>query len=133
MQRRSFIQAAFASATGVALISSNAQAAETSSLENIVFSANDPGHWKGKEKSHVPTVEIKGDSLTVTTPHPMSDAHYIVSHSVVLPGGELLGRKTFTSKDAPISTYTLPAGFKGKLSVTSTCNQHDWWLLEHTV
>ncbi|TCJ18493.1 desulfoferrodoxin [Parasulfuritortus cantonensis] len=127
MERRTFINAALASAAGLALVS-KAQAAEPAGMENVIFSDAQPGHWKGKQGTHVPVVEVSGDTIKVTTPHPMTEAHYIVSHSVVLPDGQLLGRKTFTSKDAPISTYTLPAGVKGPLTVTSTCNQHDWWI-----
>ncbi len=133
MERRYFFQTALASAAGLALLPRIAAAADKSDLENVIFSEQFPGHWKGKEKTHVPLIEIKGDSMTVATSHPMTEAHFIVSHSVVLHGGQLLGRKTFTWKDAPISTYTLPAGFKGKITVTSTCNQHDWWISELTV
>jgi superoxide reductase len=133
MERRYFFQTALASAAGLALLPRIAGATEKCDLENVIFSEDSPGHWKGKEKLHVPLIEIKGDSMTVTTPHPMSEAHFIVSHSVVLQGGQFLGRKTFTWKDAPVSTHVLPAGFKGKITVTSTCNQHDWWINEHTI
>ena len=71
--------------------------------------------------------------LTVTTPHPMSEAHFIVSHSVVLDGGKYLGRAVFTPASKPVSTYTLPAGYKGKVTVTSTCNLHDFWVATVTV
>ena len=58
---------------------------------------------------------------------------FIVSHSVVLGGGQYLGRKTFTPADMPVSTYTLPAGYKGPVTVTSTCNLHDFWTATITV
>jgi superoxide reductase len=135
MERRKFLTAALTGAAGFALVSREAGASEASGpdLENVIFTEQSPGHWKGKEKLHAPIVEVKGDVLTVTTPHPMSEAHFIVSHSVVLQGGKPLSRKTFTWKDAPISTHTLPPGYKGKIIVTSTCNQHDWWMREHIV
>ena len=110
-----------------------ASAAATSPEENIVFSKDHPGAWAGKEATHVPQAKADGGMLTVTTPHVMTDAHYIVSHTVVLEDGKLLGRKTFTPKDMPVSTYMLPAGYKGKVTVTSTCNQHDFWVSNITV
>ncbi len=58
-------------------------------LPNLVFTEQDPGHWAALEKLHVPQTETMGDTLTVTTPHPMSEPHYIVSHTVVLEGSNL--------------------------------------------
>lgn len=132
MQRRKFIAAALA-AGGVAAMSSRAKAASENTLENIVFTQAQPGHWKAVEALHVPIVIVDGSRMTVRTPHPMSEPHYIVSHTVVLEGGKFLGRKTFSWTDKPISEHILPAGYKGKISVTSTCNLHDWWLKEVTV
>ncbi len=96
------------------------------STENVIFTEEDPGHWKAVEKIHIPIVTVEGDKLTARTPHPMSEPHYIVSHTVVLGDGTFLDRKTFTWKDHPVSVHTLPAGYKG--TVTSTCNRHDWWV-----
>jgi superoxide reductase len=133
MKRRAFLNSALAGAAGVALVSGTAQAASASEWDNVIFTQDDPGHWKDVEKLHVPVLSIEGNTLTVTTPHPMSEAHYIVSHTVILERGRFLGRQTFTWKDKPVSTHTLPAGYKGKIIVTSTCNRHDWWLKEHHV
>jgi superoxide reductase len=130
MERRTFLGAALAGTAGVALAPRLAAASDQTGLTNVIFTDADPGHWKGKEASHVPVVEIQGDALTVTTLHPMSETHYIVSHTVVLQDGNFLGRKTFGWKDSPVSSHTLPGGYKGKLTVTSTCNQHDWWVRE---
>ncbi|MEJ2630717.1 MAG: desulfoferrodoxin family protein [Acidihalobacter sp.] len=99
-------------------------------LPNLVFTAEDPGHWAALEKLHVPEVESMGGMLKVTTPHPMSEPHYIVSHTVVLEGGKFLGRKTFNWRDKPVSEHKLPTGYKGKVYVTSTCNLHDFWVKE---
>ena len=81
-----------------------------------------------KKKLHVPVVEIKGSKITVRTPHPMSEEHYIVSHTVVLADGRFIGRKTFNWKDDPISEHSLPTGYRGSVTVTSTCNLHDLWI-----
>ena len=133
MERRAFLGSALAAATGTAFMPSMAIAAANTDLSNVIFTETNPGHWKGKELLHVPVVEINGGQITVTTPHPMSESHFIVSHSVVLDGGKFLGRKTFTWKDAPVSTHALPTNYKGKITITSTCNQHDWWVKELTV
>ena len=101
--------------------------------DNVVFTKDDPGHWAGKEATHVPVATVEGGTLTVKTPHPMSEAHFIVSHSVVLDGGKYLDRAVFTPKDQPTSTHALPAGYKGKVTVTSTCNLHDFWTASITV
>jgi superoxide reductase len=134
MQRREFVAAAaLTAAGGVAAMSRSAKAASEDALENIIFTQARPGHWKVVETLHVPVVTISGSKMTVRTPHPMSEPHYIVSHTVVLEDGKFLSRKTFTWKDEPVSEHALPAGYKGRVMVTSTCNQHDWWLKEVTV
>jgi superoxide reductase len=63
----------------------------------------------------------------------MSEPHFIVSHTVVLANGAFLDRKTFTWKDKPVSTHMLPAGYTGPVTVTSTCNLHDFWVKTITV
>ena len=130
MQRRHIASTALA---GTVLAALPVAAEAAGRVENIVFSAKDPGHWAGVETLHVPDTSVVDGVLTVKTPHPMSPAHYIVSHTVVLAGGKFLDRKTFTPADEPVSTHTLPVGYKGKLVVTSTCNLHDFWVKPVTV
>lgn len=132
MQRRRLAQGTFAGAAIAAALPLVAQAAP-GRLENVVFSAADPGHWAGVETLHVPVTNVAGGILTVKTPHPMSQPHYIVSHSVVLEGGVFLDRKTFIWTDTPVSVHTLPPGYKGLVTVTSTCNLHDFWVKSLTV
>ena len=136
MERRQFVRAALtasASAAAGAALSNPAEAASPATLTNVVFSEDDPGHFAAVKALHVPQVEVDAGSLKVTTPHPMSEAHYIVSHTVVLEDGTFVGRRTFTWHDRPVSEHRLPAGYKGKVSVTSTCNLHDWWLTSVSV
>ena len=130
LRRRDFAKTAILGAAAAALpMAAHAAAPE----ENLVFSKDTPGHWAGKEATHTPLATVQGGMLTVRTPHPMSDDHFIVSHSVVLEGGKYLGRAVFTPKDQPVSTHMLPAGYKGKVTVTSTCNLHDFWVASITV
>lgn len=133
MQRRQFVTSALAATAAAAALTRGAVAEDAPQWTNVVFTEDDPGHWKGVEKLHVPLVKVDGNKLTVTTPHPMSEAHYIVSHTVVLDGGKYLDRKTFNWKDQPTSEHTLPDGYKGMVTVTSTCNLHDWWVKTVTV
>ena len=127
MQRREFAKSAMLGVVAAAApVASRAESAGP--YKNVVFTAADPGHWSSEiEKLHVPNTTVANGKLTVKTPHPMSEAHYIVSHTVVLGDGTFLSRKTFTYKDEPVSEHVLPAGYTGKVTVTSTCNQHDWW------
>ncbi len=132
MDRRGLAKAAFLGAAAAALPAiGRAQTADPAM--NLVFTADDPGHWAKGKGAHVPIATVDSGMLMVKTPHPMSEAHFIVSHSVVLDGGQYLGRKTFTPADMPMSMYTLPAGYKGKVTVTSTCNLHDFWTATITV
>ena len=133
MERRTFLSTALAGGAGLVFLPTTAKSAETANTENIIFTESEPGHWKDVEKLHVPIVKVEGYKITVTTPHPMSEAHHIVSHTVVLEGGKFLGRKTFSWQDKPVSEHMLPVGYKGSVSVTSTCNQHDWWLKTVTI
>ena len=105
-----------------------AQAAAPDAWSNVLFSHDNPGHWKGKEATHIPVVEVTGGKLAIRTPHPMSEDHYIVSHTVVLGDGSFVDRKTFKWSDQPVSEHSLPTGYKGNVTVTSTCNLHDMWI-----
>ena len=132
LRRRDFAKTAFFGAAA-AVLPAAARAAETPPYENLIFTHDDPGYWAGKEATHTPVAAVSGGVLTVTTPHGMSEAHFIVSHTVVLEGGKYLGRAVFTPAGKPVSTHTLPPGYKGKVTVTSTCNLHDFWAATITV
>jgi superoxide reductase len=127
MKRRDLVMRALTGAAATVALPHLAQAAEPG-LTNVVFTQDNPGHWKGAEAKHVPVVEVNGGKLSIRTPHAMSEAHYIVSHTVVLADGTFVDRKTFTWKDEPVSEFTLPAGYKGSVTVTSACNIHDLWI-----
>jgi superoxide reductase len=136
LRRREFAKVAFLGAAAASLpAAANAQGMMMGSManKNVIFTKEDPAHWAGKEALHVPVATVSGSTLSVKTPHPMSDAHFIVSHSVILGDGTYLSRAVFTPKDQPVSTHTLPAGYKGRVTVTSTCNLHDFWATTITV
>ncbi len=133
LRRRDFAKTALFGVAAAATLPVAARAAAGDPNQNLIFTHDDPGYWAGKEATHTPVATVSGGVLTVTTPHPMSEAHFIVSHSVVLDGGKYLGRAVFTPASQPVSTHTLPAGYKGKVIVTSTCNLHDFWMATITV
>ena len=128
MKRRDFVTSTLTGTAAIVTPTRRAEAAAPDAWTDVLFTEDNPGHWKGREKSHVPVVAISGDKITVNTPHAMSEAHYIVSHTLVLDNGGFVNRKTFTWKDQPVSEYSLPTGYKGGITVTSTCNLHDMWI-----
>jgi len=131
--RRDFLKAA-ATVSLVTLASGQlAFASEGAGYTNIIYTKDNPGKWSGKEGSHAPQVTISGSGVSVMTKHPMSSDHFIVRHTVVLEDGTFVGGKTFTPTDKPESTFDLPAGYKGKIRVTSFCNLHDFWMSEEMV
>jgi len=126
MQRRNIAKSALAGAAFAVL--PVVAKADADPNANVVFTKEDPGHWGGVSELHIPVVSVTGSTMTIKTPHPMSEPHYIVSHSVVLSDGKFLDRKTFAHTDKPVSTHTLPAGYTGPVIITSTCNLHDFWV-----
>lgn len=129
--RREFLKAT-ATVTSILAISSvsNVLAADTAPFTNIVYTADNQGKWAGKQGSHAPKVTVTGGKVEAVTKHSMSAAHYIVRHTLVLEDGTYVGGTVFKPTDKPESSYELPAGYKGKIFVTSFCNLHDFWLTE---
>lgn len=108
-------------------------ATETAPYLNIIYTKDNPGKWAAKEGSHAPEITVNGSTVTVITKHSMSELHFIVRHTLVLADGTTVGAKTFVPTDKPESSYQLPPGYKGKITATSFCNLHDFWLSEATV
>lgn len=133
MQRREFATSAILGLAATAVLPMAANAADADPTENVVFTEASPGHWAKVVALHVAQATVADGKVTVKTPHPQSETHYIVSHSVILGNGTFVSRKTFSYKDEPVSEHALPAGYKGKLMITSTCNQHDFWVTSISV
>ena len=100
----------------------------------IFYTENAPGRWKGKEKSHLPIIEVERKSgnvsVIITTSHGMHGYdHYIVKHILLDGNYDFLGEKMFNpSKDkAPISKFSL-GKYNGPIYALSVCNKHDVWL-----
>ncbi len=100
----------------------------------LIYTKDAPGRWAGKEGTHAPKVTVEGKTVTIVTPHPMTEKHFIVRHTLVTSKGQFIGEKNFTNTDPSAeSSYELPEGTKGKLWATSFCNLHDFWVTEFKV
>jgi superoxide reductase len=98
----------------------------------LIYSADAPGRWAGKEHGHVPLMRLEriADEVAVqiVTRHPMSSDHYIVKHMVLDQNFEILGETMFDfTFDYPQSHFRLK-GVSGRLFAVSLCNIHDSWL-----
>jgi len=132
--RRQFLKDSLAFASAAVVSSAvGVQAASTFPVA-LIYTKEAPGRWAGKEGAHVAKVTVEGRNVRVVTPHPMTEKHFIVKHTLVTPEGKFIGEKTFANTDLKAeSAYELPEGFKGTLWATSFCNLHDLWLFEFTV
>jgi superoxide reductase len=130
--RRDFVKGSLLAASSMALGTFTTASAAPQSFTGIVYTKSNPGKWSEKAGSHAPMISVAGGKVTVTTAHPMSQAHYIVRHTLVLEDGSVAGAKTFNplQDTKAVSTFELPAGYKAKFYATSFCNLHDFWMTE---
>jgi superoxide reductase len=132
--RRDFLKGSLAAAAVAAASGPTLLRAATTFPAGLIYTKDAPGRWAGKEGSHAPKVAVEGKNVKIVTPHPMSEKHFIVRHTLVTPDGKTLGEQTFANTDtAAESSYQLPDGYKGTLWATSFCNLHDLWLTEFTI
>ena len=132
--RRDFLKSTLILAGAIAMGSAGRVEAASTYPVGLVYTQEAPGRWAGKEGTHAPKVTTEARTVTIVTPHPMTEKHFIVKHMLLTPAGQIMGEKTFTYTDpAAESSYTLPEGFKGSLLATSFCNIHDLWLTEFQV
>ena len=141
MNRRSILQASVLGVVAGSTLSGAAVAGNNKGgkLAGAVFyTAENPGRWDKKVSGHSPVVQAetaKGDKkVTVTTPHEMTDSHFIVKHTLFDKDMNLLGEKVFNPANdkAAISSYSV-GSYKGKVFAVSMCNKHDTWLAEFMV
>lgn len=97
----------------------------------LVRDANRPGPWADKVGSHTPIAELTEEGVVVTTPHPMTDTHYIVALYLTDQNGAMIDKVQLnpTMNPEATHTFTLP---EGVTSVTpwSLCDDHDLWIGE---
>jgi superoxide reductase len=136
MDRRNFVRFVLAGSS-VAVLAPRLTVAgipEQGMAGRVYYTADNPGRWSAKVKTHVPLIQIKKSEGTTTveiiTPHEMKGyEHYIVKHVLFDKKFEFLGEKIFDpTKDAsPVSSFPLD-GYTGTLYALSVCNLHDSWL-----
>jgi superoxide reductase len=101
--------------------------------QNIIYTADRPGMWKGKAGGHVPEVSVDGDNGLIVTNHGMSPKHYIVRHTLITKEGEVVFHHTFapTDEEAESSFQAKAIPKRGDTYYAlSFCNLHDLWLAE---
>ena len=130
--RRTFIKRSLFVTSALACGAVRTASAASQPFTGIIYTASHPGQWSEKAGSHAPQISIAGRQVTITTPHPMSQDHYIVRHTLVLNDGTVVGAKTFfpPQDTKAVSTFTVPADYKGAWYATSFCNLHDLWMTE---
>ena len=132
--RRQFLKGSITTASLLAITKITSVQAAENSFAGIIYTKENPGKWKKKVGSHLPSIHIENGQVNLSTKHPMSAKHYIIRHTLVLEDGTVVGAKTFyPDTEKATSDYTLPAGYKGKIYGTSFCNLHDFWVNEATV
>ena len=97
--RREFLKGSLVFA-GAAIVGSPVpvQAASTFPVA-LIYTKQAPGRWAGKEGAHAPKVTGEGRNVKVVTPHPMTQKHFIVKHTLVNAEGKFIGEKTFENTD----------------------------------
>ena len=98
--------------------------------DNIIYTEENSGRFAKKVGSHLPVVTVEENKITLKTEHGMSEAHYIVRHTLVAENGEVLGEKTFHHADEEAISVFEITGEHSKLYATSFCNKHDMWIRE---
>lgn len=136
MDRRHFIRlvATGSSAAVIAPRSLLAAIPEQGLAGSVYYTADAPGRWAGKAKTHLPVIEINrsGGNATVqiVTPHEMKAyEHYIVKHVLFDKQFRFLNEKIFdpTKDTSPVSAFPL-GDYRGPVYALSVCNLHDSWL-----
>ena len=140
-KRRNFMKTSLLLGAGVAGTSVTALAKEEKKteesndekvmLKGLYYSNDKQGRWKGKAGSHAPVITVDGKKVTIETKHGMSEAHYIVKHTLLTTEGEVLGETVFSPKDKKaISIFELKE-VPTHLIASSFCNLHDLWVSEY--
>ena len=137
MERRDFIRLGALGVTVGLVIPTLATANAELSIKgasDIYFTKDNPGRWRGKVATHLPTIEVEKAAGTVTikvvTPHEVKGyEHYIVKHVLLDQNYKFIEEHLFdpTKDTAAISTFKLN-DYSGPIYALSLCNKHDLWL-----
>lgn len=138
MNRRNFLSIAAAGSAFSVFLPKSLLAGENKNLlksklaGGVFYTAESPGRWAKKVKTHLPQITKISDSnkLKVITAHPMVKyKHYIVKHILLDKDFNFFAENMFDPlKDkVPQSEFDI-SKYKGVLYVMSVCNKHDTWI-----
>mgnify|MGYP001164963266 FL=1 len=96
---------------------------------SFYYTKTKPGKWKKLIQSHIPILEVKKNSLLVSTLHEMKGYdHYIIKHIILDKKFNIISEKIFDpSMENPVSKHNI-IGYSDRLYILSICNKHDTWL-----
>ena len=130
MNRRGFIRLSALGVTAGIIAPTGVLASSSSMAGGVYYTKDAPGRWSKKVGGHLPTIEVSGKKIQVTTSHGMTEyEHYIIKHTILNDKFEFITENMFDPmKDkAPISQFDL-GNYTGRIHVLSACNKHDTWL-----
>jgi superoxide reductase len=102
----------------------------------VVFTADDPGAYRGKEDSHVPEISYEktgsGIKVRVSVEHEMNaePPHYIEWIKVFDGGNNLLGEMAFQASDERAEVEFELSTTPSLVKAYEKCNLHGVWLNE---
>ncbi len=96
---------------------------------SFYYTKKKPGKWKDIAQSHIPALEIKKNTLIVSTLHEMKGYdHYVIKHIILDKKFNIISEKIFDpSIENAVSEHNI-TGYSDRLYVLSVCNKHDVWL-----
>ena len=130
MDRRGFIRLSALGAAAGIIAPTRVLASSSSMAGGVYYTKDAPGRWSKKIGGHLPTIEVSGKKIQVTTSHEMKGYdHYIIKHVILNDKFEFIDEKMFDPMidKAPISQFDL-GEYTGRIHVLSACNKHDTWL-----
>jgi superoxide reductase len=113
-----------------------AQPSSESPAEEIIYTAENPGPWSGKNDAHVPQIVYEktadGCVVTVTVAHEMAPEkpHYIQWIKLQDGKGRLLGEALFQPDDEKAEAVFALTETPSKLVALEKCNLHGVWKAE---
>ena len=100
---------------------------------NGVNRADDEGVWPGKAATHVPAIVVDKarGTATVSSTHPMTEAHWLTTIYVRDQDGVVIHLIEFLARGADAATtatttFSIPSGTTS-MTAYAYCNLHDAW------
>lgn len=97
-------------------------------MNEIIYTAENPGEFGEKKEKHLPVATIEGDSIRVKVgaeTHPMEPTHYIEWIGIFRAGVEI-AHQDLQPGEAPEAVFTGITDFSN-LTAREKCNLHGLW------